>query len=75
MVRVRGKARKVKKQPILFWDIIEINGVKYKAGIAREQRERLDRWVHVYDEKAHKPVNDTAKFIARAEQRISRSQL
>ena len=75
MVRVRGKARKVKKQPILFWDIIEINGVKYKAGITRKQREKLDRWVYAYDTKAHKPVKDTAKFIARAGQRISRSQL
>lgn len=64
---MRSKAREVKKQPILFWDIIEINGVKYKAGITREQRERLDRWVYVYDAKAHKPVKDTAKFIARAE--------
>lgn len=72
---MRSKTRKVKKQPILFWDIIEINGVKYKAGITRNQREQLDRWVYKYDEKAHKPVNGAAKFIARAEQRISRSQL
>lgn len=72
---MRSKARKVKKQPILFWDIIEINGIKYKAGITREQREQLDRWVYAYNEKAHKQVKDAAKFIARAEQRISRSQL
>lgn len=74
MVRVRGKARKVKKQPILFWDIIEINGVKYKAGITRNQREQLDRWVYEYDEKAHKPVKDAAKFMARAHLRIIESQ-
>lgn len=74
MVRVRGKARKVKKQPILFWDIIEINGAKYKAGITREQREQLDRWVYVYDEKTHKPVKDAAKFTARAHLRIIESQ-
>lgn len=75
MARVRSKARKVKKEPILFWDIIEINGVKYKAGISRKQREELDRWVYEYQPEAHKPVKDAAKFIARAEQRISRSQL
>lgn len=74
MVRVRGKARKVKKQPILFWDIIEINGVKYKAGITREQREQLDIWVYVYDEKVHKPVKDAAKFMARAHLRIIESR-
>lgn len=74
MVRVRSKARKVKKQPILFWDIIEISGVKYKAGITRKQREQLDRWVYVYDEKAHKPVKDAAKFMARAHLRIIESQ-
>lgn len=72
---MRSKARKVKRQPILFWDIIEINGVKYKAGISRKQREELDRWVYEYDASMHKPVKDAAKFIARAEQRISRSQL
>ena len=72
---MRSKARKVKKQPILFWDIIEINGVKYKAGITRKQREQLDRWVYVYDENAHKQIKGAAKFIARAEQRTSRSQL
>lgn len=75
MARMRSKARKVKKRPILFWDVIEINGVKYKAGITREQREQFDRWVYEYDEEAHKPVKDAAKFIARAEQRIGKSQL
>lgn len=74
MVRVRGKTRKVKKRPILFWDIIEINGVKYKAGITRKQREQLDKWVYGYDEKAHKPVKDAAKFMARAHLRIIESQ-
>lgn len=71
---MRSKTRKVKKQPILFWDIIEINGAKYKAGITREQCEQLDRWVYVYDEKAHKPVKDAAKFMARAHLRIIESQ-
>lgn len=74
MARVRGKTRKVKKQSILFWDIIEINGVKYKAGITRKQREQLDKWVYEYDEKAHKPVKDAAKFMARAHLRIIESQ-
>lgn len=74
MVRVRGKARKVKKYPVLFWDIVEINGVKYKAGILRERREKLDRWVYVYDEKAHKPVEGAARFMARAHLRIIESQ-
>lgn len=74
MAGVRGKARKVKKRPILFWDIIEINGVKYKAGITRKQREQLDRWVYVYDAKAHKPVKDAAGFTARAHLRIIESQ-
>ena len=71
---MRSKARKVKKQPILFWDIIEINGVKYKAGITREQREQLDRWVYEYDEDAHKPLKDAARFMARAHLRIIESQ-
>lgn len=71
---MRSKTRKVKKQLILFWDVIEINGVKYKAGITRNQREKLDRWVYVYDEKAHKPVKDAAKFMARAHLRIIESQ-
>lgn len=74
MAGVRGKARKVKKRPILFWDIIEINGVKYKAGITRKQREQLDRLVYVYDAKAHKPVKDAARFMARAHLRIIESQ-
>lgn len=74
MVRVRGKARKVKKQPILFWDIIEINGVKYKAGITREQREKLDMWTYEYDANTHKPVEDAAKLMARAHLRIIESQ-
>ena len=74
MVRVRGKARKVKKQPILFWDIIEINGVKYKAGITRKQREQLDRWTYEYDTSTHKPVKDAAKFMARAHLRIIESR-
>lgn len=74
MARVRGKTRKVKKQSILFWDIIEINGVKYKAGITRKQREQLDKWVYEYDEKAHKPVKDAAEFMARAHLRIIESQ-
>lgn len=74
MARVRGKTRKVKKQSILFWDIIEINGVKYKAGITRKQREQLDKWVYEYDEKAHKPVKDAAKFMARAHLRIIESR-
>jgi len=72
---MRSKARKVKKQPILFWDVIEINGVKYKAGITRKQREKLDKWAYVYDEKAHKlPLKDAAKFMARAHLRIIESQ-
>lgn len=74
MVRVRGKAREVNKRPVLFWDIIEINGVKYKAGITREQCEQLDRWVYVYDENAHKQIKDAAKFMARAHLRIIESQ-
>ena len=74
MAGVRGKARKVKKQPILFWDIIEINGVKYKAGITRKQREQLDRRVCVYDAKAHKPVKDAARFMATAHLRIIEGQ-
>ena len=74
MAGVRSKTRKVKKQPILFWDVIEVNGVKYKAGITRKQREKLDRWVYIYDEKAHKPVKDSAKFMARAYLRIIESQ-
>lgn len=74
MARVRGKTRKVKKQSILFWDIIEINGVKYKAGITLKQREQLDKWVYEYDEKAHKPLKDAAKYMARAHLRIIESQ-
>ena len=69
---MRSKARKVK--PILFWDIVEINGVKYKAGISRKQREKLDRWVYEYNAKAHRPVKDAAKFMARAHLRIIESQ-
>ena len=68
------KNRKVKKRPILFWDVTEINGVKYKAGISQEQREKLDRWVYTYDEKAHKPVKDAAKFMVRAHLRIIESR-
>jgi hypothetical protein len=71
---MRSKTRKVKKKPILFWDVIEINGIKYKAGITRNQREQLDRWVYEYDEKAHKPVKDSARFMARAHLRIIESQ-
>ena len=73
MAGVRSKKKQVKQ--ILLWDIIEINGVKYKAGIARKQREQLDRWVYVYDEKAHKlPLKDAARFMARAHLRIIESQ-
>ena len=72
---MRSKASKVKKSPICFWDIIEINGVKYKAGITREQREMVDRWIYDYDISTHKPVKGASKFIARAIQRIERSQL
>lgn len=71
---MRSKARKVKKQPILFWDIIEINGVRYKAGISREQREKLDRWTYEYDASTHKPIKDAAKFMARAHLRIIESR-
>ena len=67
--------RKAKKLKPSHWDIIEINGVKYRAGIAPAQFAELDRWVYPFDEKAHDlPLKDGAKYIARANKRIEESR-
>jgi hypothetical protein len=69
---VRGKKKQVN---VRHWDIIEINGVKYRAGITPAQFTELDRWVFEFDESAHKlPPKDAAKFMARAHLRIIESQ-
>lgn len=72
MARVRGKKKQVK---VAHWDVIEINGVKYRAGITPTQFAELDRWVFPFDEKAHRlPLKDGARFKARAHLRIIESQ-
>lgn len=72
MVRVRNKKKQVK---VVHWDIIEINGVKYRAGITPAQFAELDEWVFPFDEKAHKlPLKDAARFMARAHLRMIESQ-
>lgn len=72
MARVRSKKKQVN---IRHWDIIEINGVKYRAGITPAQFAELDKWVFEFDEKAHKlPLKDAAKCMARAHLRIIESQ-
>ena len=66
---------KKKQVNVRHWDIIEINGVKYRASITPTQFAELDRWVFEFDEKAHKlPLKDAAKFMARAYLRIIKSQ-
>lgn len=71
MVRVRSKKKQVK---VAHWDIIEINGVRYRAGITPAQFSELDEWVFPFDESAHKPVKDAAKFMARAHLRTIESR-
>lgn len=72
MVGVRGKKKQIN---VRHWDIIEINGVKYLAGITANQFAKLDQWVFGFDESAHKlPLKDAAKYMARAHLRIIESQ-
>ena len=72
MARVRGKKKQVN---VRHWDIIEINGVKYRAGITPAQFAELDRWVFEFDKSAHKlPLKDAAKYMARAHLRIIESR-
>ena len=72
MVGVRGKKKQVN---VRHWDIIEINGVRYRAGITANQFAELDKWVFEFDKSAHKlPLKDAAKFMARAHLRIIESQ-
>lgn len=72
MARMRSKKKQVK---VKYWDIIEINGVKYRAGITPAQFSSLDEWVFPFDEKAHKvPLKDAAKYMARAHLRIIESR-
>lgn len=60
---------------VRHWDIIEINGVKYRAGITPAQFAELDKWVFEFDEKAYKlPLKEAAKYMARAHLRIIESQ-
>ena len=69
---MRSKKKQVK---VAHWDIIEINGVKYRAGITPAQFAELDEWVSPFDEKAHKlPPKDAAKYMARAHLRIIESR-
>ena len=69
---MRSKKRQVK---VAHWDIIEINGVKYRAGITPAQFSELDRWVFEFDKNAYKlPLKDAAKYMARAHLRIIESQ-
>jgi hypothetical protein len=69
---VRSKKKQVKAAN---WDIIEINGVKYRAGITPAQFAKLDKWVLEFDRGAHKlPLKDAAKYMARAHLRIIESQ-
>lgn len=66
---------KKKQVNVRHWDIIEINGVKYRAGITANQFAELDKWVFPFDENAHKlPLKDAAKYMARAHLRIIESQ-
>lgn len=72
MVGVRGKKKQIN---VRHWDIIEINGVKYRAGITPTQFAELDKWVFEFDKNAHKlPLKDAAKYMARAHLRIIESQ-
>lgn len=72
MARVRGKKKQIK---VAHWDVIEINGVKYRAGITPAQFADLNEWVFPFDEKAHKlPLKDAAKYMARAHLRIIESR-
>ena len=67
--------KKKKKVPVRHWDIIEINGVKYRAGITPAQFAELDQWVFEFDKSAHKlPLKDAAKYMARAHLRIIESR-
>lgn len=69
---MRSKKKQVK---VAHWDIIEINGVEYRAGITPTQFAELDRWVFEFDKNAHKlPLKDAAKYMARAHLRIIESQ-
>lgn len=64
-----------KKKQVRHWDIIEINGVKYRAGISANQFAELDKWVFEFDKNAHKlPLKDAARFMARAHLRIIESR-
>ena len=68
---MRSKKKQVK---VAHWDVIEINGVKYRASITPTQFAELDRWVFEFDKNAHKPpLKDAAKYIARAHLRIIES--
>nr|DAW15462.1 MAG TPA: hypothetical protein [Caudoviricetes sp.] len=72
MVGVRSKKKQVR---VARWDIIEINGVKYRAGITLTQFAELDRWVFEFDKNTHKlPLKDAARFMARAHLRIIESR-
>ena len=72
MVGVRCKKKQIN---VRHWDIIEINGVKYRAGIAPTQFAELDKWMFTFDESVHKlPLKDAAKFMARAHLRIIESR-
>nr|DAK03165.1 MAG TPA: hypothetical protein [Caudoviricetes sp.] len=72
MVGVRSKKKQVK---VAHWDVIEINGVKYRAGITPTQFAELDRWVFEFDKSTHKlPLKDAARYMARAHLRIIESQ-
>ena len=66
---------KKKQVNVRHWDIIEINGVKYRAGITPAQFAELDKWVFEFDKSAHKlPLKDAARYMARAHLRIIESQ-
>ena len=69
---MRSKKKQVK---VRHWDIIEINGFKYRAGITPAQFAELDKWVFEFDKSAHEPpLKDAAKYMARAHLRIIESQ-
>lgn len=69
---MRSKKKQVK---VAHWDIIDINGVKYRAGITPAQFAELDQWVFEFDEKTHKlPLKDAAEYMARAHLRIIESR-
>lgn len=69
---MRSKKKQVK---VAHWDIVEIGGVKYRAGITPTQFAELDKWVFEFDKSAHKlPLKDATKYMARAHLRIIESQ-